>query len=112
MRPTISIDWDGTLTMGDGYHSSFSDELRPGAVEFLKTLHDDFEIVIHTARSASHWGRIRAILEQEGVHVVLVSNIKVPAVAYLDDRALHFDGSYMKALAEIRSAYTKYAAGG
>jgi hypothetical protein len=103
MKPTIAVDFDGVLNTYTGWKGE--DELfqpRPGAREFLEALAAGFTVVIHSTRAAA---KIREWLSVHGMadFVWEVTNRKVPAVAYIDDRAVRFDGDYAAALEALKN---------
>lgn len=113
---TIAVDFDGvihayTRGWGDG---SIYDTLVPGAVTALKELMGENPVFIFTARevvSVCEW------LEKETpfattdevpengfwgeLGTLLVTNRKLPAVAYIDDRAIRFR-NWAQATAELK----------
>jgi hypothetical protein len=75
-------------------------EPRDGVEIFLKELSKDFNIIIHTTREVSSVSRW--LDENElGEYITEITNTKPRAVVYLDDRAVNFNGSYLKALEDI-----------
>jgi hypothetical protein len=119
---TIAVDFDGVIhAYSKGWHDgTIYDEPVPGAVVALTKLMDDYAVYVHTTRNAVEvaawlvkWTgldvRVDYILdgptfwsEQDKL---LVSNRKLPAVAYIDDRAIHFT-DWTEALAEVRRRET------
>jgi hypothetical protein len=122
--PTICVDFDGVIhayTKG-WYDGTIYDEPIPGALDGLRTLMQHAAAVIHTTRDAepvAGWLRARNIpahteremaADGEAVgtfwnrrDIALVTNRKLPAVAYLDDRAVRFT-TWDQALAELLPA--------
>jgi phosphoglycolate phosphatase-like HAD superfamily hydrolase len=99
---TVAVDFDGVLNTYTGWQGE--DELfdpREGVEWFLDELTKTYEVVIYTTRDAvrvMHW------LEHHGLapYISSVENGEKPkAVAYLDDRAVRFDGDYRSALHHI-----------
>lgn len=72
----------------------------PGALEAVKELGQRFDLVVLTARPAP-WGYIDDWLRHFGFPALRVTNIKLPAVAYIDDHGLHFQ-SWSQALADLK----------
>jgi len=70
--------------------------------QFLFKLSRKFKVVIHTTRDAS---KVWVWLQQHYLHqfVVEVTNKKVPAVAYIDDRAICFTGSHQEVLDQLEN---------
>lgn len=115
MPKTIAIDFDGVI---HSYHKGWHDgtiygEPVPGAFEAIRKLQlAGYAVYVHTSRDeaqvfewlfkhdvAATYGA--TIQFWDNLDVVLVSNRKLPAVAYIDDRAIRF--SYWdQTLAEIQ----------
>lgn len=96
---TVCVDFDGVI---HSYTSPFirehviPDAPVPGAIEWLNKIADDFDVVIFTTRGSTYEGRIAvgAWLAKHGfTRHREVTHKKVPALIYLDDRAVRFDGS-------------------
>tara|TARA_R100001086_G_scaffold245787_2_gene177149 strand:+ start:336 stop:1079 length:744 start_codon:yes stop_codon:yes gene_type:complete len=109
-RPTIAVDFDGVL---HSYRSGWKGtEVIPdppveGAIDWLWQAAQSYRVVVVSSRARSWRGR-RAIRDwlrshsgnlwtptpegTTGLVDVEVTAVKVPAVAYLDDRALRFEG--------------------
>ena len=103
-RYTIAVDFDGVL---HSYSSPWVDEHTipdppvPGAIPWLAEMHKKFEVVIFTTRG-------RTIEGQQAVHQWLIGHglapeialdltvdwKKPPALVYLDDRAMRFEGTF------------------
>ena len=92
--PFISIDFDGVLNNYTGWAGD--DELytpRDGITTFLMTVFDNFRIVIHTNRSPE---KVWRWLKRYGLndYIFDVTPYRVQAVAFIDDRAISFRGSF------------------
>jgi hypothetical protein len=93
VRPTVCVDWDGTCVEYGGwqnYQPGKHGEWKKGAVEALQRIARCCNLVILTARPEPDWEEIQkrlAVAEVSG----RVTNIKPPALAYIDDRAIEFD---------------------
>lgn len=116
-RAKYVVDWDGTCV--EECWPEQGDWL-PGAIDALRTLADDGPVVIYSLRChlyemddvtrrpecdvlASHDG-IRQKLDAAGLHDVRVyppNRGKPPGKYYIDDRAVHYDGSWSRVLALI-----------
>jgi ribonucleotide monophosphatase NagD (HAD superfamily) len=116
-RYSIAVDFDGVIhRYGRGWHDgTIYDEPVPGAREALARIHRGYRVVILTTRvnPALHGGdaqlaSVEAWLEQHGFvrgeHWDEVTHEKVPALVYIDDRALHFT-DWNQALAELGQRY-------
>ena len=99
---TVAVDFDGVLHEYSGWRGvdAFGDPL-PGAKDFLKALRaKGYKIVIHSTRGYD------AILEWFKKHKMLdsideIANQKPKAHAYVDDRAVRFNGKYDEVLEKI-----------
>lgn len=118
---TVAVDFDGVIhAYSRGWQDgSIYDEAIPGALDALATLMRNDAVFIHTTRRAEDvagWLRahdVPALSEDElaahGEPVgefwndhtrILVTNRKLPAVAYIDDRGIRFE-SWEQALADL-----------
>lgn len=91
---TICIDWNGVLDMYTGYANGKIYPMRPGAVEFLRALNYlGYDV---TVLSAAEPGLVYQWLDENGLlqYVSRVTDRKVPAIIYIDDRGLRFDGDF------------------
>lgn len=103
MKKTISIDLDGVLNTYDGhYDENFIPPMRKGSYEFLANLAKDYKIEIFTTRNkkiAFLWLQENNLLD----FVSDITNVKNPFCSvFIDDRAILFDGNFMKAQAIIK----------
>jgi hypothetical protein len=105
-RKPISIDFDYPIhAFSRGYcQVDIYDEPTPGAHEALKALLRDYAVHILSARDAKEivkWCRVKfpdiefALIPPDAPYwqtkdVVGVTNIKLPAIAYIDDRGIRF----------------------
>jgi hypothetical protein len=103
-KPIVCVDLDGVLNLFDEWRGNdYFHPPRPGAAEFLSALNDaGFEVVIHTVRWAPnvwHW------LHKWGLatYVTSVTDRKLPAHVYIDDRAICFAGDFEDALQKART---------
>lgn len=101
MIPTVCVDLDGVLNQYSGWKGEdhFA-EPRPWAAEFLRRLHVHNHVVVLTTRNDN---ATRTWLQEHGMsaYVSLVTNEKPPAAAYVDDRAVKFNGSFEEALTAV-----------
>jgi hypothetical protein len=124
MPRTVAVDFDGVIhRYSRGWHDgTIYDEPMPGALDALRTLMNDYAVVIHTTRDARQVG---PWLQERGFIVtldralpyelvfwdrmgeLLVADRKLPAVAYIDDRGIRFE-SWNQALADLQ----RHTAGG
>jgi hypothetical protein len=104
---TVAVDFDGVIhTYDKGWHDgTIYGEFVDGAVIGLTRLMQRYAVFVHTSRSArdvARWIEDRSghgfectthvprsgFWNQQGC--LLVTNRKLPAVAYIDDRAVRF----------------------
>lgn len=108
MARTIAVDFDGVLHLySRGWQDgSIYDEPLEGAFDGLRKLMETCAVFVHTTREPASVGRW--IKERSGIETcwhedentvpefwndrdcILVTRRKLPAVAYLDDRAVRF----------------------
>lgn len=110
-KHTVAVDFDGVL---HSYTSKWvspehiPDPPIPGAVEWLNEIVGSFNVVIFTTRGKTAAGReaVRSWLHRYGVvwaHEAWVTAVKPPALVYLDDRGMRFEGRFPSA-AEVHAA--------
>jgi len=99
---TVAVDLDGTLAQYKGWKGAhIIDPPLPGAVDFVKQLLDEgYDVIVFTTRE--DLTAVHKWLERHGFPQLVVTNVKRPAIAYVDDRAVRFDGDYAAALEGIR----------
>lgn len=104
MAKTVCVDFNGVLDNYDGWHGDpYSSSMAQGADLFLKRLNDlGYEVVILTSADT---GIVTEWLEEWGLskYVKTVTNHKIPAFAYVDDRAINHNGDFLKTLKEIET---------
>jgi hypothetical protein len=100
-RYTIAVDFDGVLhsyTSPWVDHHVIPDPPIPGAIEWLERISADFDVVIFTTRGKTEAGRVAVArwISEHGYtgHDFTVTAEKPPALIYLDDRAVRFEGIY------------------
>ena len=95
----VYVDFDGVLAEYTGWKGpEYLGAPRPGCKEFLAKIKSlGFTVVIFTTRRT---GAIQVWLREHDLwHLVSkVTNEKGPALVYLDDRAICFEGDYGAAL--------------
>jgi len=117
-QQTVAVDFDGVIhRYSRGWQDgSIYDEPMPGALDALRTLMERYAVVIHTTRDAHQVG---PWLQERGFIVTLdedlpvkmvfwntmgalfVTDRKMPAVAYIDDRGIRFE-NWDQALADLQ----------
>jgi hypothetical protein len=98
----VCLDFDGVMNTYDGWagdHELF--QPRPGLEAFLQGLTDaDFRVYVHSTRPKK---KVVAWLADHGLAslVEAVVSEKPVAVAYVDDRAVRFDGDFEATLRAV-----------
>ena len=102
LKPTVCVDFDGVIVEAkrDLADPSPFAPLIPGAIEGLKELCEHFQVVILTSRD-DHAKIFDWLSGEHDVPIAMVTSNKVPAVAYIDDRAIEFRGDWSVTLAEV-----------
>lgn len=105
MRPNVLIDLDGVLhkySKGQ-LDGTIYDCVVPGAKEFIDSIKDRYRIVIWTARLSKDDNRIFPpnskeeiieFLNENEIYYDEINSDKLPAIAYIDDRAIEFKGNW------------------
>lgn len=109
---TVAVDFDGVIhAYSRGWQDgTIYDEPLPGALEGLTRLMRDYAVFVHTTRNAKQVARWIDERSGRGIECVthisplpwkrqfwnrqgllLVTNRKLPAIAYIDDRAIRFE---------------------
>ncbi len=109
MKKTVVFDFDGVI---HSYTSGWKGEIVipdppvPGIVESIKAIHDaGYEVVIVSTRCATDEGMtaVKRWLDKYHVMVDAVMKEKPPAIVYIDDRAICFNGDPTTLLWQIQS---------
>lgn len=111
MARTVVFDFDGVIhsyTSGWKGETNIPDPPVPGIQEALKEIHDaGYEVVVVSTRCKTVLGRmaIENWLDMYGMtqQVDKVCKEKPPAIAYIDDRAICFDGHPETLLKKIQN---------
>ena len=111
MAKTVVFDFDGVIhsyTSGWKGETNIPDPPVPGIQEALKEIHDaGYEVVVVSTRCKTVLGRmaIENWLDMYGMtqEVDKVCKEKPPAIAYIDDRAICFDGHPETLLKKIKN---------
>jgi len=106
-RYTVAVDFDGVLHSYEQpwiNAETIPDPPVPGAIAWLRSISEEFDVVIFTTRGATVEGQraVRHWLHEHGWEAGInatVTDKKPPALVYLDDRALRFDGTFPTAQA-------------
>lgn len=100
IKKTICVDFDGVLNEYDGYEEGDLGEPLTGSKEFIKELRKKYKVVILTSRQKE---QVIDWLNNNGFPSMKVTNRKVPAVAYIDGRAIQFNGNYKKVISRLKN---------
>lgn len=109
MKQTVVFDFDGVIhSYKSGWMGAniIPDPPVPGIGKAIADIREaGYEVVVVSARCATlgGYGAIRAWLMDNGIEVDGVKTEKPPAVAYIDDRAICFDGHPEKLLGRIKA---------
>lgn len=111
MAKTVVFDFDGVIhSYKSGWQGedTVPDPPVPGIREALKEIHDaGYEVVVVSTRCATikGHGAIEAWLYDNGLreYIDKVCKEKPPAIAYIDDRAICFDGHPETLLKKIQN---------
>lgn len=106
---TVSVDFDGVLHSFTSGWTGYTPEEgpEPGALAFIYSLIDaGYEPVVVSARADCDLGveEIQSWLVRHGFPTLTVTNAKVSAVAYVDDRAVPYtpgSGDWRSVMASI-----------
>lgn len=105
----IAVDFNGVLdnyTGWKGKNSEFTFEPRPGVADFLRAIKamGYFPVVFTAANVDSVWSWL--IFHNLDELVADVTNVKVAAIIYVDDRAIKFEGNFSDTLHQIANFRT------
>ena len=103
---TIAVDFDGVLNTYRGWKGEeHLYDLRPGAVEFLEKLSNNYKVVIYTTRAQSPEceKRIWDWLKEHDInqYIEKITADKIRAIVYIDDRAIQFNGDFDETLQNL-----------
>ena len=94
-RKSIVFDFDGVIhKYSKGWQDgSIYDEPVAGIKEVINELHKTYDIYVVSTRARELSGQleIERYLDKYGIEYDCVTSIKVPAMVYIDDRAITFD---------------------
>lgn len=128
-RRTICVDFDGVIHRYDTPWVAphvIPDRPVAGAISWLHRMIQSYDVVILTTRARTWRGRraVRRWLKEQagcgwyeapgyrGLEDVRVTDRKPPALIYLDDRAVRFDGENFPAESDVRRARPWHKKGG
>lgn len=109
MAKTVVFDFDGVIhsyTSGWQGFTVIPDPPVPGVKEAIAEIRAaGYEVVVVSTRceTAEGFGAVRAWLIDHGIEVDAVKATKPPAIVYIDDRAICFDGRPETLLGQIET---------
>lgn len=109
MKQTVVFDFDGVIhsyTSGWKGPAIIPDPPVPGIKEAIEEIRAaGYEVVIVSTRCATTegYGAIREWMIDNGIEVDAVKTEKPPAIVYIDDRAICFDGDPASLLGKIQA---------
>ena len=118
MKQTVVFDFDGVIhsyTSGWFGPSIIPDPPVPGVKEAIDSIRAaGYEVVVVSTRCASIDGlyAIKNYLEKHNIIVDNIQREKPPALVYIDDRAICFDGDSASLLNKIQHFQPWYKIGG
>lgn len=109
MKQTVVFDFDGVIhSYKSGWRGAniIPDPPVPGIGKAITDIREaGYEVIVVSTRCAEPAGyeAVRAWLMDNGIEVDAVLMEKPPAIAYIDDRAICFDGHPEKLLGRIKA---------
>ena len=106
-KPTVVFDFDGVIhSYKSGWRGpeNIPDPVVPGIADAIKNLRDlDYRVVVVSTRCSTPegMGAVRYYLEKNEIIVDDVLMEKPPALCYIDDRAIRFDGHPEKLVGQV-----------
>jgi adenylylsulfate kinase len=94
-RRKVCIDFDGVLAQYDGWRGkNHHGKPMPGVKKFLKRLGEaEIDFIVFTTRESKK--KVINWFKKYNLPLPLdVTNKKIVAAAYVDDRAIYFDGNF------------------
>lgn len=96
----LLIDLDGVLNEYKNFDEKSIPEIKKGAKEFVEKLSQNAELYLFTTRNlllASKW----LIQNDLDKYFKDITNIKLPAFLYIDDRSICFNGNFKQTIEDI-----------
>ena len=92
---TIGLDYDGVINqMTESSPGEFLPPIEGALMAVTSFLRDGFEVVVYTART--DLGEVKQWLVEHGFPKLVVTNEKLPADIYVDDKGYRFSGRWDK----------------
>lgn len=110
LKPTICLDFDGVIhSYKSGWvsYEIIPDPIVKGVREFIEEAKKDYKICVFTTRAKTENGKlaVKGYLIKNGIDVsdIEITDTKPPAIAYIDDRAICFTGTFVGLLDKIKA---------
>ena len=109
MKRTICFDFDGVIhSYVSGWHGDtvIKDPVVEGIAQAIKDIRDaGYQVIIQSTRCKTLNGvhAIRKYLKDNNIEVDGISSTTPPAIVYIDDRAIRFDGNAASLLEKVNS---------
>lgn len=106
--PTVVFDFDGVIhSYSSGWQgvSDIPDPPVPGIAEAIAEIRAaGYRVVVVSTRCTSYEGvyAVESYLKENGITVDSICAEKPPAICYIDDRAICFDGNTSGLLAKVQ----------
>ena len=102
---TIVFDFDGVINPYRGHRDGYDLIEAPveGIREVIEALRRSYQVVVMSARAGTVKGQAQILdyLAEHGIVVDNVTSTKPPALVYIDDRGLKFEGTTKGLLEQI-----------
>lgn len=111
-KQTVVFDFDGVIhsyTSGWQGENVIPDPPVPGIAESIKSFRENgYEVIVVSTRCkfGAGKGAILRYLEKNGIYVDDIMAEKPPAICYIDDRAICFDGHPETLLEKVQNFKT------
>lgn len=106
-KKTIAFDFDGVIhKYSKGWQDgSIYDEPVKGIKEVIDQLREEYRVVVYSTRCETNEGifQITTWLKKYNITVDNVCSTKPPAIIYVDDRAINFNGNCEKLIKDIHN---------
>ena len=98
-KAVILLSLEGVLNhnIEDIYDPQYISPPREGAIDFIKTLSQNFKLIIittHKVKEAKKWLKDYNFLS----YISQVTKTKVPSWIFIDNSCINYDGSYQRIL--------------